>query len=518
MASGWDAVQLGPFKGGLNLYSDVSAIADDELVRCTNFELDIDGSLKARPPLQTGVTSGSWTERIVMIGTYTNTTGTYLIGSNVNGVFASLSGTAAWSLITNTVSSAVAVQYNDLLYIVPVPGSGNPGGTWNGTTFSPDADIPQGEAAKAFKERLFIAPGNAATTNASRLRFSEAGDFGVWPATNFIDISKGDGTKLCDLAIYKGNLLLFKNDSTYVLSYDTSPSAAIMEQVSPVVGVTAYRCVVEYENSVFTYHEGEIYELVNYDFQSTNVKVPFVLDQSAPSTRLEEVFLCLLGDRLIFRYYNKVYVYGLRTRTWSEWTSENSSLRNFGPLVMVGSTLLSDANNVYYSGSSCQLDLNTFNIREDHDFTVTENVAGTPVTIICTMLTKNYDFGISFRYKRLFGWELDCLTNKDVTGIMTPVTFSFQVTWGSLFDANIEWPDINSWESPLSGNAEFETTIPSGGTATRRLLRFPKPARFRQINFTIEMQTDGSRNDGPCQIYSLSANVKAKELVEKAVN
>lgn len=518
MPSGWDAVQLGPFKGGLNLYSDVSAINDDELVECINFELDIDGSLIARVPFQTGVNSGSWTERIVMIGTYTNATGTYLIGSNVNGVFASLRGTAAWTLITATVSSAVALQYNDLLWIVPVPGSGNPGGTWNGTTFTADSDIPQGEGAKIYKERLFITPGNATplASNSSRLRFSEAGDFGVWPSTNFIDVSKGDGTKLVDLAIYKGNLLLFKNDSTFVLSYDTAPSAAIMEQVSPVVGVTAYRCVVEYENSVFTYHEGEIYELVNYDFQSVNVKVPFVLDQSAPSTRLEEVFLCLLGDRLVFRYYNKVYVYGLRTRTWSEWTSASVNLRNFGPLVLVPSNILSNVNNVYFAGSSVQLDFNTFNVREDHDFTIVENVASTPFVIACSMKTKNYDFGVAIRYKRLFGWELDCLTNKDVTGTMTPVTFTFQSTWGSL--SLIEWPDLGPWEAPEAQNPTFAVTIPSGGTATRRLLRFPRAARFRQINFKVEMQTDGSRNDGPCQVYSLSANTKAKELVEKAVN
>ena len=45
-----DALQIGPFVGGLNTFSDPSAVADNELVVCDNFELDLDGSLKSRPP------------------------------------------------------------------------------------------------------------------------------------------------------------------------------------------------------------------------------------------------------------------------------------------------------------------------------------------------------------------------------------------------------------------------------------------------------------------------------------
>lgn len=517
MPSGWEPIQLGPFTGGLSTYSDVSAIGDAELVDCVNFELDIDGSLKARPPIQ-DTTAFAWTERIVMIGTYTNAAGTYLIGSNSQGVYASLNGTGAWTLVTNTVACSSGVQYNDLFWLVPVPGSGNPGGTWNGTTFTADADIPQGEACRIFKERLWIAPGNAATTNTSRLRFSEPGLFGDWPASNFFDISKGDGTKIIDLAIYKANLLIYKNDSTYVLAYDTAPTDAILENVSPVIGATAFNCVVEYENSVFNYHEGEIYELVNYDFQSINIKVPFFLDTSAPSTRVEEVFLCLLGERLVFRYYNRVYVYGLRTKTWSRWTSANVTLANFGPLILMPSSLLSNANDEYYAGSSILATNTTFKIRDRHDGTTNERLGATSVDIACSITTKNYDMGVSFRYKRFFGWELDCLTTRDVTGTVTPVTFSFQTLWGDLTNQLKTWADVNTWGSPMSTISAFSKTLTSGGTASRRLLRFPKALRFRQINFKVDMLTNGTTADGPCQIFSLTANVKIKEMVEKAVN
>jgi len=39
-------LKIGPYAGGINRYSDISAIADDEMVDCTNFEIDLDGSLK----------------------------------------------------------------------------------------------------------------------------------------------------------------------------------------------------------------------------------------------------------------------------------------------------------------------------------------------------------------------------------------------------------------------------------------------------------------------------------------
>jgi len=46
-----EAIQVGPFVGGLNTFSDETAIADNELVVCNNFELDLDGSLLSRPPI-----------------------------------------------------------------------------------------------------------------------------------------------------------------------------------------------------------------------------------------------------------------------------------------------------------------------------------------------------------------------------------------------------------------------------------------------------------------------------------
>lgn len=347
---GGNPLRLGPFVGGLNLGSDPTAIADAELVTLQNFNLDIDGSLVSRPPLLELEGHALFTERIVMLCEAVFSGVHYLIGSNSNGVFSYLNG--VWSTVTTTFRASCAVQYADQVYLVPFPGSGNPGGKWSPTGgFVAVAAIPQGGACAIHKERLFIVPGIAASTNTSRLQFTDAGNFDVWPAPNFIDVGQGDGTSLVDITVYQDNILMFKNQSSYVLAYDIRPADAVVKRISETIGVDNQHCLLNYENQVYCLHNGWVYEIINLDFQRLNTKVPFVNDQTSPSPlSAEKEFLALVGDRLIVRFFARVYVYGLRTRTWSEWTSAKDKLKFFGPVE----TLHQSTGNEYYAGSAIQ--------------------------------------------------------------------------------------------------------------------------------------------------------------------
>lgn len=342
-------LRIGPFIGGLNTTSDPTAIADAELVECTNLELDIDGSLISRPPVQEVDGHASWTQRVICIGEATFNGVSYLIGSDPSGVYYSESGTGAWTLITSTFQSYVAVQYANFLYMVPEPGAANPGGKWSPSGgFTAVAAIPQGMSAAVNKERLFVVPGRDSTSDESRLKFSDAGDFETFDAASFIDIGQGDGTKLLDLTVFQDNLILFKNNSTYSLSYDVRPSDAIVRRISDTIGVDRQYCVLNYENQVYTFHNGWVYEIINYDFNRLNTKVPFEKDETTPSAFADEcVFLSLIGDRLICRYFNKIYIYGLRTRKWSEWDMSEDRLHYFGPIQI----LHGSSGNSFYSGS-----------------------------------------------------------------------------------------------------------------------------------------------------------------------
>lgn len=524
-----DILRLGPFVGGLNSSDDPSAIADAELVECVNFELSNDTSLVSRPPIQDFTDlSGTWTERIALLGVGVFSSGNYIIGSNTNGVYQFSSGT--WNLITNTFQASCMVQYADLIWLIAKPGSANPGGKWDPVGgFVASANLPKGSAATVFKERLFVVPGKSATTDTSRLVFSEPANFEDYnptagnqaaPGVDFIDVAKGDGQKLIDLIVYRGNLLLFKEDSTYVLAYETSPTDAVVENINITVGATDQHCVVIYENTVYIYHEGNVFEVVNYDFNRINVKCPFTYDGNTPAgtTRAHEVFLSVMGDRLIVRYFNRIYVYGLRTKVWSRWESQQSDLHNFGPLIAMPSNVVASVNNEFYAGSALLQNKKVFRIRDGYDATTTERASSTDFDINCYIITKNYDIAASHLFKRLYYWGADVLSNRSVTGTATPIVFGFQVTWGDLYDGNYTWADVNTWQNPLTSAASITVAISTGTGTQRRFVQFLKALRYRQINFRIDIPTIGTTADGPCRIYTLSVATKVKQKVGKAVN
>jgi hypothetical protein len=359
----------------LNTASDPTAIADAELVELTNFELDIDGSLISRTPVQEQQGHINWAERIVCIGEGIFSGVHYLIGSNISGVYYYLNN--AWTLITSAFQASVAVQYADKVYLIPKPNSGS-GGKWDPAGgFVTVAAIPKGQAAVVHKERLFICPGVDSINNTSRLVFSDPGNLDVWPGINFIDIGQGDGTKLIDLTIFQDNLLLFKDQSTYVLSYDIRPTDATVRKISNTIGVSKQFCVVNYENQVYVFHGGWVYEILNLDFNRLNSKVPFVRDETIPSAfSSENIFISIVEDRLYCRYYRKVYVYGLRTRTWSEWESNSESLQFFGPVF----TIRPPTGNEYYAGSAISSKRSVIKFFNTHTSTATEHAYNTVVT------------------------------------------------------------------------------------------------------------------------------------------
>lgn len=513
---GGQPIRLGPFIGGINTLSDASAIADVELVDCVNLELDIDGSLLCRPPIQEVIVNSGFSERILLLGMALLNNNTYLIGSNSGGVYHWTSN--VWTLITNTFQATAMCQYMDKIWLIAKPGSANPGGSWDGTVFAAVAALPKGSACHIHKERLFVVPGITTVANSSRLSFSNAGDFTTWPGINFIDISPGDGQHLVDLVVYQDNLLLFKEDSTYVLAFDTKPSDAVVRNISRTLGTTKAHCVANFENSVFIYHEGEVFEIINYDFNRINTKVPFLYDPTSPggAAYSEDVFLSIFGDRLIVRYFNRVYVYGLRTRTWSRWLSSSSNLHYIGPIIAFPSNVSNAINDRYYAGSCISTVKNMVRINDGVDNSIDERDLSVSTDIICTIISKNYDIAVSHMFKRLFWWGADVLTSRDVTGAATPITATFQVTWDDL--AGVSWDALNTWDYPLSSPTSITTPVSTGSGVQRKFVKFSKGLRFRQINFSIILKSTGKTSDGPARLYSISVLLKSTATVGQGSN
>ena len=273
-------IQVGPFVGGLNTFSDPTAIADNELTVCNNFELDLDGSLKSRPPIQDlGIDFPlAATGDIEFLGTFqVSQTESYLLASDGDSRTYYFNG-SAWVLITDTIAAAGFVQFDDKAWLTAPVGSTNPGGYWTvAGGFVADANMPEGECIVSFKGRLWIAEGRDSTNQGTRLyRSRTLADPSLWQATNdFVDIGTGDGQNIVQLIVYFNTLLIFRTNSTFGLQYTTDPAAAVVSQILPTVGLNSRYAITQFESYIYFMYDEKAYEFTNSRASQINVKTPF---------------------------------------------------------------------------------------------------------------------------------------------------------------------------------------------------------------------------------------------------
>jgi len=496
-------LKLGPFRRGLNNFSDPTSIADDELAVCKNFDYDVDGTLISRPPVVQDSTSGPVAgQNIDLLGHFIDTSGAvYLIGSCPSGIYYRSSG--VWTLITNTIQSDCAIQYLNKMWIPAVPGSASPGGSWSPTGgWTAVASMPKGSAICTFKERLWIAAGSKEVTNGSRVYFSAIADGTTWNPADFVDISPGDGQKVIDLYALSTNLYLFKSGSTYVLQYDLAPTKGVVNAVSRTIGVEDIRCIIQYENILYVYNDGYLYELINYQFNKVNIRVNLV--SGASGTYSRPVSLSLVGNRVVLFYYGNVFVFYLLTRTWSQWVTAVPISRLWQvPNSMVGST-------PYTYVANCNLinDERTFNFLDGYAANRSESVHA-------RIETKIYDFNAPNLFKKLYWWGADILSSNTVDTAAVPVIYTFTTTWAQM--ASYTWGQVinNTWARPAEIDVAVRETISMPG-AVRKFLKIMKAVRFRNIYFVLDFTLTDWQN--PVRVYSITPVVNMKEQVPRSIN
>jgi hypothetical protein len=496
-------IKLGPFKGGLNNVSDPTSISDTELSVAINWDYDVDGTLISRPALVADSTPGPVVATNVdIIGWFVDSAGaSYMIGSTNAGIYYKASG--VWTLIVAGFKSSAATQYLDKMWIVAEPGSGVNGGSWSPSGgWTTVATMPKGMAVTTFKERLWIAAGQLEPTNGSRLYFSAIADGTTWNPADFIDINKGDGQKLLDIYSLSSNLYCFKSGSTYVLQYDSSPTRASVNSVSRTIGVESSRCIVQYENILYVFHKGYLYELINYTFNKVNIRTD--IGDNASGSFYLPVHVSLVNNRVIVFYYGNIYVFYLFTRTWSRWDNVMFGRLSFNPTSGSGSILAS-----YTGGSNAIGDRSTYTLTDGYTTGLVEP------GFEAELQTKIYDFNSPNLFKKLYWWGADVLTSGDVIATVTPVIYSVSITWDDL--AALTWDDVaaNTWARPLNKDVSVTETISTPG-AVRKFLKFMRSIRFRNVIFTLKFTVTDWAN--PTRVYSISPVVATREQVTKDVN
>lgn len=503
-------IRLGPFVGGLNSFSDPTAIDDLELAECVNFDMFPDGSLVSRPPIaDVGVdfTLGA-SGNMQILGWYISSAGAKaLIASDGLSSTYYFNGTN-WILITNTFAAAAVAQYKDKAWLVAPPGSANPGGSWDFSGFTAVATMPKGRTVAVQKERLWIGAGGPVTSNGSRIYFCAIADPTSWPG-DFITVNTGDGQNVLELMTYFQDLLIFKDDSTYRFSYDIDPALGTISRVSDTVGCNGPGTVVTFENRIFVLHGNSLYELSNYNYERLNDKVPFDADNE--STNLSAVYaISYFSDRLFVCFFDKLYVWSVKTRTWAVW--ESLSFTNIGRFFPVPGE--QNINATAYLQSRTP--------RTNKLYRVVDSFGAAAESMVCKITTKNYDYQSAGNFKRIFFWGVDCTTRRTITAIAKPVQYAAIVTWGQLLGNTWSTVKNSTWGRLLGTVVEVTDSVPmSGLTGERKFIKLrvdPKAQRFRQIGFSLHFETDGTEQQAPVILYNLMTWVKIKQPVVKRVS
>lgn len=510
-----DPVQIGPWVGGLNTYSDPTAVADNQAVTIENMELDNDGSLKQRPPivdLAIPFPLGATGNMSILGYYYAPGSVAYLLASDGLSSTYYFNGTA-WTLLTNTVAATAMVQFNNQAYLLAPVSSANPGGRWDPSSgFTAEPNMPKGDSIIAYKFRLWIALGRDAIANGTRMYFSKVlGTVGgIWVASpDFIDIGAGDGQNIVALCVYYNSILVFRSSSVFSYQFQSDPSTGIASLILPGIGLSDKDALVSYESYLYFMYDDRAYEFLNTRATQINQSVPF---RAISRTGIYKPFaVSIFGSRAIFSYYDVMFVFNLNTRTWTSWRSPSRGA--IGRIVTLSSTsqfdqaILHSSNAVATGGS-----------RSAKTMRITDAFTTDTETFQCTLLTKNYNYNTSGAYKRLFLWGVDAIFRSNLVAIVTPIVYNYAVTWGALEAFTWGAAGHFTWGQPISGTLATQTNATTaGGGAIRKFIKLKGRLRFRQVNFKLVFDTDGSSSSSPVRIFTITTYVKAKERVVKTV-
>lgn len=338
-------IAIGPFTGGLNNVSLAGEARDTELVDMLNMEVTVDGALTSRPAMQavTGstlpstntigwevlgiyrVTSAEW-YLIVRTPTDGTTNVNTTVKAYLNGVVGAGESVTVIKNSTGLINQVVVMaQFKDYLYFNVGFTASDTGFRWKkGTSASSIASMPKGSVLISWKTRLWVT-GTGENSNGDRVFFSAIDGSGAhpetWNAADNFDVAPGEGGFITAILPSFNNIIIFKTDGTWRFSYPSKPSAGTVDKISGQVGAAGANAVCDFENYMYVYDQGRVYEMVNSNFTQINRFVNFREDEGSVDATAPDVELSIINRRLLVRYFNNLYSFHIDTKTWSQWRS-----------------------------------------------------------------------------------------------------------------------------------------------------------------------------------------------------
>jgi hypothetical protein len=328
---------------------------------------------------------------------------------------------------------------------------------------------------------------------------------------NVVKVGSGDGQAIVRIAVYYNSLIIFRTNSIYSFQFLADPGSGTISLLVPNIGLSDKKSLVAYENYLYFIYDDRAYEFINNRAQQLNNKVPFLAGTRTGIDESQARAVSLFNNRIIFSYFNYMYVFGLRTRTWTVWRSPtHGAIGEFFAAITDDEfeNAITFSSSIVPAGSPRVA--KTLHISDVFN-TDTEN-------FVCSIQTKNYNYQSSSAYKRLFWWGVDAIFRGEVRAYAVPITYNQTISWTQLVGSI--WNDLlaNDWDQPATPTISIETVRDTAGvSAIRKFVKFMKALRFRQIHYRLEFDTDGSQSTAPVRLFSLMTYVRAHQRVSKTI-
>lgn len=333
--------------GGLNLEDDPSQIADNELVECINFNID-GGILSRRPGIDIKSVNPFASFEVRILGNFQDGIGAsnpfILVNSGNGKVWRSYDGGVTWIECLSggspvNIQCMKTIPYFGNLYgitksnqLMQIDNIGN-------IVFS--SVTPNGYTGDVVLDRMFM------WTLDQIVRYSDPGNFSLWPSTNTFYVGGGqfgDGEDIVGMVNYKDRLVIFKQDSIWILYMTGTPVNWQLKRFIKGIGATSYHGITVAEDYIYFVGQRGIYRtnLSTLEEISTKIAPLFnnrisMIGGSGGSSNYNYLWQNLdrvgyWNGKLIFAlnfassmvaWDYKYFIYDTVTETWVEWKFTN---------------------------------------------------------------------------------------------------------------------------------------------------------------------------------------------------
>lgn len=531
------AAVLRDFSGGLNNFWDPSVIADNEVPELRNMEFSPSGALTSRPPIFLDGEKVYPEEDVhfdllgffveddgTRYAVYTSPTKTYIYDFD-----------ETWTEIWDH-KAADFVQYQGYIIMCRIDGAGaywgpNDAQVWNGSAWVAGdpteeiATLPAARGIELHRERLF-AFGPLGGLSQSYMYWSKITgevdghperDWRYWEvATDFASVNSGDGQWITAMVAGYNDITIFRNNSTFRYTFSGLPEEGVMSKISDTIGAENQKCVVSYENLIFTLSGDKVYGYFNGTFDSLNdLKVRFEAGPNSESLTVKYA-LSLLGQRLIVHYSGNIYVAQLKTGTWATWTTDTGfAYCKSIPGLRNG---IEEAEEAWVISNDIAEGTNPLYRVCDH---MHPNAGGEEMQ--CFLRTKIYDFQTPHEWKRLYWWGAEVMAVGNIKARAYPVDLQSEttITWDQLqtatWDTLEDAPD--GWDDLIQVSQFVNTDLVYTGVKPQRLnLKLDQAIRFRRVYFELYLDTDGTDSTAPAQIFNIAPMIGAKAKISERIS